>query len=638
MDNIKGNVIRVNLSLGSINFFTTEDFYRFLGGRGYGDWVLLNEVSKDAEPLSEENKVIIATGCFTGTSLPGSSRIALVTKNALSGGISYSSGGGNWGPELKKAGIDAIIIEGKSSTPKYLFINNGNVELRDASHLWGMTTWDTEDAIKEELKDDGIRAISIGPAGENLSKVACVMIDKAHALAWGGSGAILGCKMLKAIAVKGDKDLKMHDKALFNDLVKSYSHILLSSPASASLRKGGTHGMAGVGGWSGKVPTSVRNLQEEYWDPDKAKKVSEEAYKPYEKKRTRCYNCPLACLHYYEMERDGEVLSCEGMHANSVRGFASNWDIDDPFEVLKIHSLCNKYGMDVDGVSASVAWAIECFEEGIINEEDTFGLKLKWGNSTDLITLVEQMAFRKDFGDLLSEGVSNASRIIGRGSEKYAMQIKGVGINEQGVHSHKAWSLAIATSTRGSGHLSGAPQTENRQIPEQVGKWLFNCEEAGIPGSYKGKGKLVAWYEIYKAIIDSIGICYFDAGWYEVALADIKHFTRMYQAFTGKTITDKEMWNIAEKILNLERAFNTIHAGFTRKDDYLPERIMEEPLNVGPFKGEYMDREKFDAMLDEYYETQGLCKETGLQKRETIERLGMDYLIKYFSSNNVSIE
>lgn len=634
---LKGKIIRVDLTTGKINVFETEHFYNFLGGRGYGDWVALKEIPKNTEPLSEGNKVVISTGCFTGTSLPGSSRISLTTKNVLSGGISYSSGGGNFGPELKKAGFDAIIIEGKALSPKYLYINDSNIELRDASHLWGLTTWDTEDIIKKELGDESIKVLSIGPAGENLVKVACVMIDKAHALAWGGSGAVLGYKMLKAIAVKGNGTVKIHDRNLFNDLVKSYSHVLLSSSASAALKKGGTHGMAGVGGWSGKVPTSVRNLQEEYWDSEKSKKVSEEAYKPYEIKRTNCYNCPLSCLHYYEMERDGEILSCEGMHANSVRGFASNWDIDDPFYVLKIHSLCNKHGLDVDGVSASVAWAIECFEEGIIDEKDTYGLKLKWGNAKDLVKLVEQIVYREGFGDILAEGVYNASRIIGRDSYKYAMQIKGVGINEQGVHSHKAWSLGIATSTRGGGHLTGSPQTENRQIPNEVGKWLFNCEEAGIPGSYKGKGKLVAWYEKYKAIIDSIGICYFNAGWYEVALADIKHFTRMYKAFTGKTVTDEELWTIAERIINMERAFNTVHAGFTRKDDYLPSRVMEQPLTVGPFKGEYIDREKFEKMLDEYYQALGLCKESGLQKRETIEKLDMDYIIEYFESNGIQI-
>lgn len=626
---LEGRIIRINLSTGEIKTFLSKEFYKYFGGRGFGSWVLLNELSKDVKPISEENKVIIATGCFTGTTLPGSSRVSLSTKNALSGGICYSSGGGDFGPEFRKAGYDAIIIEGKSPKPQYLFIDDGKIELRDASHLWGLTTWDTEDRIKEEFSDPSIRVLSIGPAGENLSKIACVMIDKAHALAWGGSGAILGYKNLKAIGVRGSKDIPIYDKVTFDKVVDSYRHVLLSSPASAALRKGGTHGMAGVGGWSGKVPTSVRNLQEEYWEPEKIKKVSEEAYKPYEKKRTRCYNCPLACLHYYEMEKDGEVLACEGMHANSVRGFASNWDIDDAFDVLKIHSLCNKYGLDVDGVSATVAWAIECFEEGILTEEDTLGLQLKWGNSKDLIKLVEQIALRKDFGDLLAKGVYNASKIFGRGSEKYAMQIKGVGINEQGVHSHKAWSLAIATSTRGGGHLSGAPQTENRQIPPEVGKWLFNNPEAGIPSSYNGKGKLVAWFEKYKVIIDSIGICYFDAGWYEVALSDIRNYTKMYEAYTGEEISPDQMWTRAEWVLNFERAFNTLHADFSRKDDYLPERIMKEPLNVGPFKGEYMDREKFDKMLDEYYEVQGLDKNTGLQTKEQLAGLGMDFLITY---------
>ena len=210
---LEGRIIRINLSTGEIKTFLSKEFYKYFGGRGFGSWVLLNELSKDVKPISEENKVIIATGCFTGTTLPGSSRVSLSTKNALSGGICYSSGGGDFGPEFRKAGYDAIIIEGKSPKPQYLFIDDGKIELRDASHLWGLTTWDTEDRIKEEFSDPSIRVLSIGPAGENLSKIACVMIDKAHALAWGGSGAILGYKNLKAIGVRGSKDIPIYDKA-----------------------------------------------------------------------------------------------------------------------------------------------------------------------------------------------------------------------------------------------------------------------------------------------------------------------------------------------------------------------------------------------------------------------------------------
>lgn len=391
--------------------------------------------------------------------------------------------------------------------------------------------------------------------------------------------------------------------------------------------------MAGVGGWSGLVPTSVRNLQEEYWDPEKAKKLSEVAYKKYEKRRTGCLNCPLACLHWYEMERAGELLACEGMHANSVRGFGSNWDVDDPYAVLKAHALCNQLGLDVDGVSASIAWAIECYEKGIINKNETMGLELQWGHARDLLRLIEAIAYCRGFGSILGHGVNEAARIVGRGSEKFAMQVKGVGINEQGVRSHKAWSLGIAVSSRGGGHLSGSPQTENRQLPAWVGKWLFDNEEAGNPISYTGKGRLVYWYEIYKALVDSLGICYFNAGWYEVALTDVDNFALLYSYLTGIDLTKNKMWDIGRRIVNMEKAFNTVHAGFTREHDILPDRVMKEPLSCGPYQGQYMDSGKFQVMLDEYYSCHGWDVQTGLQKADNLKKLGaqetLDFLIKY---------
>lgn len=635
MEKITGKIARVNLTSGYVKITDSEEYFRWMGGRGFGDWIIMNEVKKETHPISEHNKMVFATGCFTGTSLPGSSRIELVTKNLLNNGISYSSGGGNFGPELKRAGLDAVIIEGKSSFPVYLFINNGKVELKDASGLWGKTTWDTEDAIRKELKDDSVKVACIGPAGENLVKISCIVIDKAHVLAWGGSGAIMGSKNLKAIAVKGIRNIKIFDPQRYNNETSRYKWILLSSSASSALREGGTHGMAGVGGWSGKVPTSVRNLQEEYWEPEKSRRISEETFRQYEKRRTHCFNCPLYCLHWYEMEHNGEYLACEGMHANSVRGFGSNWDVDDPFAVLKAHALCNKLGLDVDGVSSTVAWAIECFERGIINTDDTSGLMLKWGNAGDLLKLIENIAYKKGFGEILAEGVYRASGIVGKNSHEYAMHVKGVGINEQGVRSHKAWSFGIAVSTRGSGHLSGSPQTENRQIPRHVGKWLFGCEEAGVPTSYKNKAKLVAWYEIYKALVDSAGICYFNAGWYDVALADIENLVVLYNALTGASITKKELWNIGRRIVNIEKAFNTVHAGFTREHDILPRRIMEEPLTSGPFKGQYMERDKFQLMLDEYYGEHGWDPKTGLQKAETLIEIEAGEILNFLTQHKI---
>lgn len=635
MNRCLGKIARINLTDKSIEIVNSKLYYDWLGGRGYASYIIANEVAKKVKPLSAENKIVLATGCLTGTSMPGSSRVALVTKHVLNDGISYSSGGGDLGPTLKKAGFDAIIIEGKSVTPVYIYINNGCIKIMNAVHLWGTTTWEAEKLIKNDLGGNNIHMACIGPAGENLVKISCVIIDKSHALAWGGSGAIMGSKNLKAIVAEcdSDKNIELCNSEKFETISERYKWTLLASSASDALRRGGTHGMAGVGGWSGQVPTSVRNLQEEYWEQEKSKKISEEAYKKYEKERTSCYNCPLACMHRYEMQHDDEFLCGEGMHANSVRGFGSNVDIDDPYYVLKAHILCNQLGLDVDGVSAALAYAIECYENKIINTEDTYGLRLNWGNAKDIVKLIELIAYKEKFGEILSEGVYQASKIIGRNSEKFAMQVKKVGINEQGLHSHRAWALGVAVSTRGGGHLSGSPQTENRQIPNNVGKWLFNMNNIGEPGSYEDKGKLVAWYEIYKAIIDSIGICYFDAGWYEVSLAHIGDFVELYNSLTGYEMTKEQMRNIGTKIVNFEKAFNTVHAGFERKDDILPERVMKQPLTMGPYKGKYIDEKEFSNMLDGYYLAHGWDKESGLQTKKILTEIDALDILQYLEMN-----
>lgn len=630
-----GRIARIDLSTGSTKIFESREYYDYLGGRGYASKVIFDEVAKDVDPLSAENKIIFATGCFTGTSLAGSSRMALVSKNVLNNGILYSSGGGDLGPVFKRAGFDAVIIEGKSEHPVYLYFHDDIVEIKNAESLWGKSTSDTEDIIREDLNEKQVRIACIGPGGENLVKISCVMTDKGHAFAWGGSGAIMGFKNLKAIVALGTGSQSYDNITSFNDISANYNWLIKSSGASDGLRKGGTHGMAGVGGWSGKVPTSVRNLQEEFWDLDKSAKINGAAFEKFSTARTTCYNCSLACLNWYEMEHNGEKLVGEGMHANSVRGLGSNWDVDDPFYVLKAHLLCNNLGLDVDGVSATIAFAIECFENGIIDKKDTFGLELNWGNGEAFLELLENIAYRKDFGDVLAEGTAFASGIIAGDSEQFAMQVKGVGINEQGVRSHKAWSFGIAVSSRGGGHLSGSPQTENRQMSENVCKWLFGVSSYGDPGSYEKKGELVAWYEVYKAIVDSVGICYFDAGWYDVSLADTWHFTEMFKAMTGGDMDKEKIWNIGKKIVNFEKAFNTVHAGFSREDDTLPKRIMEQPLSLGPYKGEYMDSGKFQIMLDEYYSKHGWNTITGMQEAAYLKEMGAGEIVTYLKENGI---
>ena len=633
---MKAKVARINLSNQTVDIFSSEQYFKLLGGRGYGVQVILNEVSPETDPLHIDNKLVFATGSLTGTALPGSSRTELVTKNVLNHGISFSSGGGNFGPALKSAGFDALIIEGKASKPVYLNISTGVIKMLPADYLWGKTTWECVDQIRAQTNCAETEVASIGPAGENLVKMSCVMIDKAHALAWGGSGAVMGSKNLKAIAVGCDGSIvEASDPDRFEFLAKKYSWALKASGASNALREGGTHGMAGVGGWSGTVPTAVKNLREEYWDPAKSKRISENAYRPFETGRTNCYNCPLYCLHSYKMEHEGDYLICEGMHANSVRGFGSNWDVDQPYAVLKAHALCNMYGLDVDGVSSVIAWAVECSEKGILSPWLTDGQKLYWGDYKSLLPLIDSIAYRSGFGDLLAEGVYRAGKEFGSEALKYAMHVKQVGLNEQGVRSHKAWAFGMAVSARGGGHLSGSPQLENRQIPQHTTQWLFGINNAGQPAVYSGKGRLVAWYEIYKALVDSLGMCYFTAGWYEVALADINIFVEAYNAFLGVSITSEELWFRGRYIVNMEKAFNTAHAGFARADDTLPSRILSEPLSAGPYKGEYFDPVELENMLNEYYSAHGWDPETGLQLPGKLLEEGFDEVANYLLKNSL---
>ncbi|MBL3540305.1 aldehyde ferredoxin oxidoreductase family protein [Aminivibrio sp.] len=624
-----GRVAWVGLTDKRVEIRETPDFYGNLGGRGFGVFELLRGVGPEAAPLSAENLLVFAAGSLTGTSFPGSSRIALVTKNVLSGGISTSSGGGNLGPKFRQAGFDALVISGRASSPCWILLKDGQVEIRDGSDLWGLSVSEAADAVRTVTGDPEAETASIGIAGERLAAVSCVMIGGAHALAWGGSGAVMGFKNLKAVAASGRGVPKAADEAAFLSESRRYSWILRASSASAALRAGGTHGMAGVGGWSGKVPTSVRNLQEEFWDGEKSARISEAAFRPMEKKRTSCWNCPLSCLHLYETERDGKRIEVEGMHANSVRGLGSNLDLDDPAALLEAHRLCNDSGLDVDGVAAALGWAIECFERGILGPADTDGLELRWGNGESILALIGMIAERKGFGRLLGEGVLEAAKTVGRGSEQFAMHVKGVGLNEQGVRSHKAWGFGMAVSARGGGHLNGSPQTENRQIPSWTGQWLFGNENAGVPGSYEGKGKLVAWYEIYKAIVDSAGMCYFASGWYDPALADIQPLSRALEAFGCEGLTPEEIWRRGRRIVEAEKAFNTVHAGFGRKDDILPARVMEEPLTFGPYAGAVMDRPSFEKVLDEFYRERGWDPGTGLQTAEGLMETGAPDIAEY---------
>jgi len=543
------------------------------------------------------------------------------TKNLLSNGISYSSAGGGLAGALRGAGLDALVITGQAQRPVYLHVDQEGVHILPAGWLWGLSTWETEEALRQRYGEPALSIGSIGPAGENLVRIACLMVDGSHAAAWGGVGAILGAKNLKAIAAPPSSP-NSAPSSDFLELARRLVWKLKASEAASVLRRAGTHGMAAAGGWSGGAPASVRNLQDEYWPVQKNRLISETAFKAeYEVGRTGCPGCFIRCLHLYRLP-NGRL--CEGMHANSVRGFGPNWDVCDRRAILEVHAACNALGLDVDGTSATVAWAMEGFEHGWLSAHTWRGSTVRFGDSRQALKLVRQIAHREGLGDLLAEGVSLAAQQVGGAAVKAAMHVKGVGINEQALRSHRAWALGVAVSTRGGGHLGGSPQTENRQLSAEAGASLFGCPAAGDPTAYTGKERLVYWFDAYKAVIDCLGLCYLVYGWYDVALADPGNLCRLLKATGTAELSEGELLTIGHRIVNVERAFNTLHGRMSRRDDYLPERVMSVPVSGGIFSGCRIDRDAFDAMLTKYYALQGWDPATGLQRLPRLQSLGLE--------------
>ncbi|MBS7622277.1 aldehyde ferredoxin oxidoreductase family protein [Candidatus Bathyarchaeota archaeon] len=581
---------------------------RFIGGRGVGQWLLFNSLRSGIDPLSPDNIIVFGTGPLTGTMAPAS-RMSVDLKNVYTNGVLSSSVGGHIGPELKYAGFDFLVLQGASKRPVYLFVNDGRAEFRDASHLWGESTWRTEDILRKELGDPRIRVASIGPAGENLAKPACIIVDKARAAGRGGSGAVMGSKRLKALVVRGTGPVDVAQPNRFMEEVERVWRKLDENQSVSARRKYGTRASLPSANHLGFL--GARNFQDDYWDDMKIERVRQEILNErYEKRKLACFNCPLHCSHLYKIDSGPYAgLMCEGFQMNVDWDFSAKLDIDDPEALIKINAVCNELGLDIDNTSAPVAWAFELFEKGIVGSAETDGLELKWGDSKMVIELIWKIARREGFGKILAEGSRRASEIIGRGSERYVSHIKGQDSIEA-LRSDKGWALGCVVATRGGGHLNGAFQSHR-------------TPHAGNPHSYDLKAEAVFWFEKFKAAVDMLGICYFTTVWSDRGLLDQDDLAQLFSAATGIQVDGEQLINVGLQVHNVEKAFNTLHAGFSRRDDYPPERFMTEPVKSGPNRGEKLDRENWNMMLDQYYTIHGWDPETGWQRSECLDKLGL---------------
>jgi len=557
-----------------------EMVYSYIGGKGFGAKTLLDELPAGTDPLSPDNKLVLAVGPFTATSIPTSGRYGLFFRSPLTGFFGESYSGGFFGPEIKKSGYDIVIIEGRASNPVYLHINDDQVTFRDASSLWGKDTHETEDLIKQELGSKRVRVATIGPAGEYLVKFACICNDYWRQAGRCGGGAVMGSKNLKAIAAEGTKKVSVADE---DGLRRMVVEMVRKIPKDLPLTVNGTLGRVDQQNGLGTFPT--RYWREGYYNMYKEINAPAMREKIFVKNRG-CYNCMLTCGKHCVV-RDGEFagVEIEGPEYETVYCFGGLCMIPDIRAIAKINDVCDRLGIDTMSGGNVIALAMEAYATGRLSGSPG----VHYGNVHETLALCEDIAYRRGLGKLLSEGIKPAAEALGMADE--AIHVKGLEPAGYDPRALKGMGLGYAVSTRGGCHLRSV---------------AYHYESVGAIDRFasKGKAEFVVGMEDRVAIIDSAIVCVFARDlffmWDELC--------SMYEMVTGIKTTKAELTAKSNKIITTARRFN-LREGLTRKDDILPKRFMSEPLPEGKSKGSLITPEEMDTMLDEYYTLRGWTKE-----------------------------
>ncbi len=612
----KADRARIDLSNGSIvkEEIGTEELHHYFGARGLNISILQNELPSGIDPLSPDNILCLGTGAFTGSSVPSSGRYNVTTKSPASGMLGDANSGGFWGPELKYSGFTQLVITGKSPKPVYIYIDSNHVSIRDASHLWGQSVWETEKILRKECGDEAVQISSIGQGGENLVPFAAVMNNLSRAAGRTGIGAVMGSKNLKAIAVRGTKAVTVHDSGLLMELNKKLLKLMYESPSFAPRSTFGTSMLVELYNKMGVLPT--KNLQSTVYED--ADKISGQVLiDKYVVKPKACFGCPVHCSHYYKIESGPYAgTEGEGPEFETMCAFGSRCGNNNLEAILAANNLCNQYGLDTISTGGVIAFAMECWEKNFLTEKDTGGIDLSWGNHESMLDLIHKIAFREGFGKQLAQGVAALSRQI-PGSEDFALHIKGVETPQQGIRGLKSWGLGWAVSSRGADHCRAFPLAETTWTPEEAEK-LFGTPKAADRFSYDGKPEMVKWYEEYSAMGDAMGMCRIAQLGLNMPLDLLAEIT---YAVTGLDFGEQGIMEIGERIVQTERVFNLQH-GLDPTDDRLPTRYVKEKVAAGPSAGETYDLE---GVLKRYYDLRQWDRKTGWPAETVLKRLGIEF-------------
>ena len=629
-----GKILHVNLTTSEIKVEEPEEqFYRtYMGGSAMGMYYVLKETPAGAEALSPENVLALCTGVVTGTPISGQSRLTSVAKSPLTGCIGDAQGGGYFPAEMKFSGFDAVIIKGKSPKPVYLWMHHGEAELRDASHLWGMTTGDAEDKLKEELEDKRIEVLQIGPAGENMVRFAALISMSNRANGRTGMGAVMGSKNLKAVVVRGKQKPSIANPEKFKELQK-LAKTNLEPTGMDDFGKYGTPDVCSPQNKSGGLPTYNFNSGTfEKHEEINGKTLYNEHLRGHEKDeqnrfgRDTCFSCSIKCKRVSQIDEGPFKTDAKygGPEYETLATFGSYCGISNMDAIIHANALCNMYGMDTISCGATISWAMECWAEGKITAEDTGGIELEYGSAEAMVKMTEMIAKQEGFGKILAEGSQKASEIIGRGTEDYLITSKGQEAPAHMPQVKRSLSVIYAANPFGADHESSEHDPAYKAYPErmeQIG--LTNPQERLALNEEMMRFAMVTQH--LSSAVDSLSVCAFIFG-ASFQLYDANQLVEVVNAVTGWDTDMTEILAVGERRLNMLRAFNS-REGIGRESDTLPKKMFKRPLEGGRSDGYSIDEKEWEKALEDYYRLCDWDVTTGHPSLKKMESLGLGWVV-----------
>jgi aldehyde:ferredoxin oxidoreductase len=614
-----GKLLFIDLTTGKISTETPpEKMYReYIGGTGLGVRILYERMPPGADPLGPDNILGFVTGPLTATDAPGAGRFTVVTKSPLTGTWADSNSGGYWGSELKYAGYDAIFFSGVASKPVYLSIIEGKVELKNASHLWGKNTRETDQLLKKEVDNDEVKISCIGPAGESMSLLSGIVNEDGRIAARSGVGAVMGSKRLKAVVVKGSKKVSVALPDQLKAAKSGYLSAFKKNPIQTSISKYGTGADTSMLVSIGDSP--IKNWTETGLEAmPTCEKLNSSNMEPYKVKGYGCHKCASRCSALIEVN-EGSYPTEGPIHRpeyETLAAFGGNCFNDDVESVIKSNEICNLYGIDTMGVGSAISFAMECWDKGLITAEDTSGLDLTWGNSKSIVALTEQICKREGFGAVFSDGSRKAAEKLGKGTEQYAMHVRG---QDLPFHDPRFTPL--------QGTVYFADANPGRHMDSCVNNLLQDGVPLGddpalsVPqqerwGEYHHKGALMSVGVPFNHFYSSAGMCAV------LLIGNSVPVVEYMAAVTGWDMDGSEAIKAGKRITTLRQAFN-VREGLKPEDFKLPERF-SEPLAAGPATGETVD---FEAIRTSYYTSMGWEPTSGMPQPEVLKELGIDTLV-----------